>query len=92
MRTWIEAAVPLPRILVIRTAAADRDRAGVDIAVVDVPAFLAGISRSAAGQCGHGPIEAHPIAVGKSSYTLRSEWNRDTACRGGERSGSVEGR
>jgi len=34
-------------------AGADRDRAGVDIAVVDMPAFLAGVSRSAAGEGGH---------------------------------------
>ena len=34
-------------------ASADRDRAGVNIAVVDVPAFLAGISRSTAGELGH---------------------------------------
>src|SRR5450755_814521 len=32
-----------------------RDRAGVNIAVVDVPAFLAGFSRSTAGELGHAP-------------------------------------
>ena len=37
-------------------AGADRDRASVDIAVVDVPAFLGGISRSAAGELGHTPM------------------------------------
>jgi len=45
--------MPLPRILIVRIARADRDRAGVDIAVVDVPAFLAGVSRSATGEGGH---------------------------------------
>jgi hypothetical protein len=45
--------MPLPRILVMGIASADRDRAGVHIPVVDVPAFLAGISRSAAGEFGH---------------------------------------
>jgi hypothetical protein len=38
-------------------ARADRDRAGVHIPVVDVPAFLAGISRSAAGELGHAPLK-----------------------------------
>jgi len=40
MAAGIEAAMPLPRILVMRNASADRDRAGVHIAIVDVPAFL----------------------------------------------------
>jgi len=35
---------------VVRIAAADRDRADANIAVKDVPAFLAGIGRSAAGE------------------------------------------
>jgi len=43
-------------------AAADRDRAGVDIAVVNVPAFLAGVSRSAAGELGHAPLKRGPNA------------------------------
>src|SRR6266853_2186954 len=38
-------------------AGPDRDRAGVDIAVVDVPAFLAGVSRSAAAEFGHAPLK-----------------------------------
>jgi len=41
--------MPLPLILIMGIARADRDRAGVDIAVVNVPAFLAGVSRSTAG-------------------------------------------
>src|SRR5229473_7974584 len=43
MRAWIEAASPLPRILVVWAAAADRDRAGMHVAIVDLPAFLAGV-------------------------------------------------
>jgi hypothetical protein len=38
-------------------AGADRDRAGVDIAVIDVPAFLAGFGRSAAGELGHAALK-----------------------------------
>jgi hypothetical protein len=49
-RSRIETAMPLPRILIMRVASSDRDRAGVHIAVVDVPAFLAGFGRSAAGE------------------------------------------
>src|SRR6266581_28220 len=57
MATWIETAVPFPRILIMRVAGADRDRAGVHIAVVDVPAFLAGFSQSAAGELGHAALK-----------------------------------
>ncbi len=42
----------------MRIASADCDRAGVDIAEIDVPAFLAGFSRSASGKGGHGHIKA----------------------------------
>ena len=52
--------------------AAPRDRAGVNIAVVDVPAFLAGFGRSAAGEFGHAGIEARSRAAGKSP--LRNVW------------------
>jgi hypothetical protein len=62
--------MPLPRILIMGIAGADRDRAGVDVAVVDVPAFLAGISRSAAGEFGQCAIEARSDPLGKSSYKL----------------------
>jgi len=55
MRPGIETAMPFPRILIMGIAAADRDRAGVHIPIVDVPAFLAGVSRSAAGELGHSP-------------------------------------
>jgi len=37
----------------VRIAGTDRDGAGVDIAVIDVPAFLAGFGISAAGEFGH---------------------------------------
>jgi hypothetical protein len=43
MRSRIEAAMPLPRILITRVAGADRDRAGMHVPVIDVPAFLAGV-------------------------------------------------
>jgi len=41
----------------MRVAGADRDRAGVQIPVVAVPAFLAGISRATAGEFGHAPLK-----------------------------------
>jgi hypothetical protein len=57
VRSRIETASPLPRIFIMGIAGADRDRAGVDIAVIDVPAFLGGVSRSATGEIGHGPLK-----------------------------------
>jgi hypothetical protein len=45
---------PLPT----SNAGAYRDRADADVTVIDVPAVLGGIWRSAAGELGHGPIQA----------------------------------
>ena len=53
MRSGIETAAPLPWIFVMGVAAADRDRPGVHVTIVDVPAFHTGIGRSAAGEFGH---------------------------------------
>ena len=43
MFAWlrVEATMPLPRILVMRNASADRNRAGMHVAIIDVPAFFA---------------------------------------------------
>src|SRR5712664_907758 len=57
MRTRIEAATPFPWVGVVRIADAPRDRPDADIAVVDVPAFLAGIGRPAAGEGGHAALK-----------------------------------
>jgi len=57
LRYRIETAMPLPRILIMRVAGTDRDRAGVHIPVIDVPAFLGGVSRSAAGELGHAALK-----------------------------------
>jgi hypothetical protein len=53
----VKPAMPLPGILVMRVAAADRDGARVHVTVVDVPAFLAGVSRSTAGELGHAALK-----------------------------------
>jgi hypothetical protein len=45
-------------VLIVRNAGADLDRAGVNVAPIDVPAFLRGIVRSAAGEFWHAPIIA----------------------------------
>src|ERR1700736_6068246 len=58
----IETARPSPWVFVMRNAGADRDRADVDIAIVDMPAFLAGIRRSAAGERGHAPLKRNLIS------------------------------
>jgi hypothetical protein len=57
VRSWIETAMPLPRIFIMRVAAADRDRADAHVTIVDVPAFLRGSGRSAAGEFGHAALK-----------------------------------
>ena len=53
-RSRIETAVPFPRLCIVRIAAALRDRAGVDTAVIDQPALLVVVVfRSAASEGGH---------------------------------------
>lgn len=67
-RARIEAAAPFPLLGIVRVADALNDRADVDIAIVDVPAFLAGIGRSAAGEFGHASrmrAEADAVFSGK---------------------------
>src|ERR1700686_1016830 len=53
MRARIEAAIPLPRISIVRVAAADRDGPHAHVTVKDVPAFFAGIGGASAGECRH---------------------------------------
>jgi hypothetical protein len=53
----VEAARPSPRIFVEANASANLDRADMHITEIDVPAFLAGVSRSAAGEFGHAPLK-----------------------------------
>ncbi len=60
MRARIEAAVPLPGIGIVRGAGTHCDRADADVTVIDVPAFLGGIGRAAAGRVRAWPIEAQP--------------------------------
>jgi len=56
MRAGIETTVPLPWICTFRIAPANRDRADAHVTVEDVPAFIAGVVRSAAGKGGHAPM------------------------------------
>jgi hypothetical protein len=60
MAARIEATIPAPRIGVMRNAGAHRDRAGLHVPVIDVPAFLAGMGRSAAGEGGHALLKRGP--------------------------------
>src|SRR5260370_5658561 len=57
MTAGIEPANPTPRVFIVRNAGADGDRAGVDVAIIDVPAVLA-FWVAAAGEGGHAAIEA----------------------------------
>jgi hypothetical protein len=54
MRAQIETAVPFPRIGVIADALGNRP--DMNIAVVNVPAFMAVVCGSAAGESGHAPL------------------------------------
>jgi hypothetical protein len=54
-RARIEAAAPLPLISAERIARSNRDRADVDVAIIDKPVFLAGFDIAAAGEGGHSP-------------------------------------
>src|SRR3981081_415160 len=53
MTARIETTRPAPWIFVMRNAGSERDRADVHVAIVDVPAFFAGVSQSAAGAGAH---------------------------------------
>jgi len=52
-----------PWVGVKRVADASGDRPGVNIAIIDLPTFVAGVSRSAAGEGGHGAISKRGYAV-----------------------------
>jgi hypothetical protein len=52
VRSRIEAAVPAPRVLVVRDAGSDRDGADMDVAVIDQPALFASVVVAAAGEGG----------------------------------------
>jgi hypothetical protein len=54
VHAWIEAAAPSPLVDVDGAAGASRDRADMDIAVIDVPAVRA-LGIAAAGKGGHKP-------------------------------------
>src|ERR1700687_149681 len=69
----------------IEDANADGHRADVHIAVIDVPAFLSAVSRSAAAKFRHTPIKAHHLTCGcarrgmkRPSYSVLCP----TACSG----------
>jgi hypothetical protein len=78
----METAMPFPRVFVMRVAAADRDRTGEHVTIVDVPAFLTGIGRSAAGESGHPSSNCGIEGVGKPSYSLGSKIGAESL-RGG---------
>ena len=49
----MKAAAPFPRIGVMRVAGADRERASMHVAVIDVPAFVSSFRIAASGEFGH---------------------------------------
>jgi hypothetical protein len=85
MGARIEAACPSPWILVEGNTGANFDDAGVDIAPIDVPAFLRSVSRSTAGELGHLPLKRirRRSATSLGAYGLLSiEWVGAAADRG----------
>jgi len=60
MGAGVEAAGPSPWIFAGWHAGAERDRADAHVIVIDVPAFIRGIERAAAGESGHDGIKAPP--------------------------------
>ena len=60
-RARIEAAAPAPLIDVGWHAGADPDRPDLHIAIENLPAFAVAVFRSAAGEGGHGGIEARGV-------------------------------
>jgi hypothetical protein len=61
------------------------DRSGMNIPIINVPAFVTVIGVSAAGKLGHAPIEARSRRGGKSPHGLGLERSRTTADRGSRR-------
>ncbi|SRR6266851_2688188 len=57
MRTRIETAAPFPWISIVRIADALGNRSDRNIAVVNVPAFIAVVYGSAAGEGGHATLK-----------------------------------
>jgi hypothetical protein len=66
----------------MRGAGTHRDRADAHVTEVNVPAFVEGVFRSAAGEGWHGAIEPHAAAARKSPYRLGLDTTGATADRG----------
>jgi hypothetical protein len=57
MTAGIKTAVPLPRVRIVGVSSSDRYRPGVHVAVIDMPAFVAGVWGAAAGEFGHDALK-----------------------------------
>ena len=65
MRAGIEPATPAPLIDVGKDAGADPNRADLNVAIENLPAFGVGVFRAAAGEDEHGAIEARRERLSK---------------------------
>jgi hypothetical protein len=74
-------------ICIMRNADADRDRADLNVAIVDVPAFLAGMGRSAAGEGGHALLKRD---LSGQAINLRAKRGRSRRIFGCIRTRSAE--
>ena len=74
----------IPRVSVKRVADASCDRADAHVTVIDVPAFFAGIGRSAAGESGHAPLKR---GLGGSALVSGSVVSRGCSVKAMKRNG-----
>jgi hypothetical protein len=65
LRSRIESAAPAPWGMVVRDTGSSRDRADMDVAVIDQPAFFAAVVVAAAGKGGHAPLKRGWYDIGK---------------------------
>jgi hypothetical protein len=74
LRSRIEAAAPAPRRLVMRYTGSNRDRADLDVAVIDKPAFFASVVVAAAGENRHALLKRGPALMIKLTEITPDRW------------------
>ncbi len=70
MRARIEAAIPFPRIGVVRVSDALGNRPDMNVAVINVPAFVAVVYGSAAGEGRYGGWRSSVIEIGRQGSLI----------------------
>jgi len=83
---------PFPAIGVVRIAGAPGERADMYVAIIDVPALVAGFRISSSGELGHPPLMPRPHPPGKSSTCWGSAAPKSTGHRMSDSRCRVDGR